>query len=344
MRTLFFLSLFSLTACQDTVENTDSPPLAVRYPTELREHPDEKSRTLSHLPVGTVLTDRGETSRFLAAVFLENSLNREPWLRVQAPGGQTGWVFAGTVEPRLREAEARRRWLHKKRTQALFGAAVSGRLWNWATTPLPATDTAFARHLRTGLRLRDTLDRALAHAVSRDAEQLPADLSWLREPMRYFWIQDRLSLDFRLVAHAAARTSGPQDDQFAAVGLAAFPLDSIESPLPAWVFPLSVEESCSNLGAGQHAILLEKIESALRAGGLFRPELLRMKDQILADILDNSRAYWQPRDKILAELDGILAARFACLTDRDHLALMGRRVMLMWAGANGVRVNVRAGR
>ncbi|MFN0014897.1 MAG: SH3 domain-containing protein [Saprospiraceae bacterium] len=344
MRTLFFLAVCTLTACQNTVENTDSPPLAVRYPTELREHPDEKSRTLSHLPVGTALTDRGETSRFLAAVFLENSLSREPWLRVHTTSGQTGWVFAGTVEPRLRDAEARQRWLHKKRTQAMFGAAASARLWNWATSPHPTTDTAFAGHLRTGLYLRDTLDRALTHAVSRETEQMPADLSWLREPMRYFWIQDRLSLDFRLVAQAAAHTAGQQDDQFAAVGLAAFPLDSIESALPAWVFPLSIEASCSNLGAGLHVAILEKIDSALHLGSLFRPELMRMKDQILADILDNSRTYWQPRNKVLTELDRILATRFACLTDRDRLALTTRRVMLARSGEGGIRVNVRSGR
>ncbi len=189
------------------------------------------------------------------------------------------------------------------------------------------------------------MNQLLARSVSRDAASAPADLSWLREPMRYFFIQPAprpcLYPDYRLVARAATKTRGEHDDRFAGIGLAAYPLDSVESVLPAWVFPLGLEESCSNLGAGQHLNMLRKIEEVLLAGGLFRPEHLRWKDQILADILDNSRSYWQPKEKILAELDQIVEARLGCLSDRDRLALNARRGMFE---ASSVRMDLRSGK
>jgi len=347
MRTLFFLALCAGIACQTTPSSPDLPALTVQVPTELREQPDEKSRELLRLPVGAALLDRGETSRFLATVYLDDILRQEPWLRVQTPKGQVGWVFAGAVRPTDRAAAAELQWTADKRAQALFGSDVAGRLRDWAAQPDAATDSVFAAHLRTGLHLRDTLNRLLAYAVSRDAALAPADLSWLAEPMRYFGLQPypapHLALDYRLVARAAARTAGQQDDLFAQIGLAAFPLDSMESPLPAWVFPLNIDASCSNLGAGHHLELLKKIEQALKNGNLLRSELLYLKDRILADILDQSRAYWQSQEKILAELDQVLSADLACITDRDRLALTARRAMFMALRENGIQANLRAG-
>lgn len=343
-RFIFFACCLFAT-CQPPFSNAEFPPLTVQAPTELREQPDEKSRELLRLSAGATLADRNETSRFLASVYLDDTLLQEPWLRVQTPDGRQGWVFAGAVVPADRSTTDVARWLQGKRAQALFGAAVARQLWDWAETDLPATDTAFANHLRAGLHLRDTLNQLLAHAVSRDAAQVPVDLSWLAAPMRYFWVQrtpvTTLALDYRLAAQAAARTAGRQDDQFSRIGFDAYPLDSIESNLPAWVFPLSVEESCSNLGAGHHLALLKKIEVALQTGAAFRPELLHWKDLILADILDKSRAYWQPRDKILTELDQIFAAGLSCLSDRDRLALEARRAMFV---AGEVQVDLRSGR
>jgi hypothetical protein len=51
--------------------------------------------------------------------------------------------------------------------------------------------------------------------------------------------------------------------------------------------------------------------------------------------------YWQPRDKILTELDQIFAAELSCLSDRDRLALEARRAMFE---AGEVQVDLRSGR
>jgi hypothetical protein len=341
MRTLIFALLLGAVACGSPVR-TD---LVVQFPSELREQPDAGSPVVCALPEGSELMDMHETSRFLTSISLADSLRTEPWLRVQTTDGRSGWVFGGVVAPLNLEPAAARRWFHEKRMQALFGPALSARIWEMAYRKSPATDTAFASRLHEVLLLRDTMNQVLARAVSHDAAAVPANLTWLQEPMQYFFVQHtptpRLFTDFRLIARAAAGTRGEQDDQFARIGFAAYPMDSVESVLPAWVFPLGLEESCSNLGAGFHLDMLTKISAALLAGDLFQPELLRWKDQILADMLDDSRTYWQPKEKILAELDRILAAGLCCLSDRDLLALKARRGMF---SAGRVRMDLRSGK
>lgn len=341
MRTLIFAFLFGVVACGSPVR-TD---LVVQFSTELREQPDAGSPVVCTLPEGSELADLRETSRFLTSVSLVDSLRREPWLRVQTTGGRSGWVFGGVVAPLNLEPAAVRHWFHEKRTQALFGPALSAQIWKQAERKAPASDTIFAAQLREALHLTDTMNRMLARAVSRDAASAAADLTWLQEPMRYFFVQHtpapRLFTDFRLIARAAAGTRGEQDDQFARIGFAAYSLDSVESALPAWVFPLGLEESCSNLGAGFHLKMLTEISAALQTGALFRTELLLWKDQILADMLDDSRTYWQPKGKILAELDQIVAAQLSCLSERDRLALEARRGMF---SAGRVRMDLRSGK
>lgn len=347
MRVFIFLILTTIVACNDSSQQAKSPQLVVQISTELREQPDEKSRERLHLPARTVLLDLGETSRFLASAYLSDTLRHEPWLRVQVPGGASGWVFAAAVRPSGLDAAAERAWVMDKRAQGLFGTPVAEQLRTEAMRPPAETDTTFAQHFRAAKHLSDTLNRLLAYAVRRDAALVPADLSWLADYLPLFRVYSgtdaRLALDFRQVAAVAAHTNGTQDDAFAEIGCAAFPLDSVESVLPAWVFPLSLETSCSNLGAGQHLALLEKLEHALTQGDLFRPELLALKNRILADVLDQTRAYWRPQDQMVSELNAILAAPLTCLSDRDRLALSARLAMFRSPMANGIRVNLRAG-
>jgi len=341
MRTLIFALLLGLVACGSSVR-TD---LVVQFSTELREQPDAGSPVVCPLLAGAELADMHETSRFFASVSLADSLRMEPWLRVQTADGRPGWVFGGVVAPSGLGSVAARQWLLEKRAQTLFGPTLSAQMWEWAGRRAPLTDTAFAGHFRAALHLRDTMNQILARSVSRDAASAAADLTWVQEPMPYFFVQHtpapRLFTDFRLIARAAAGTRGEQDDQLARIGFSAYPLDSVESALPAWVFPLGLEESCSNLGAGFHLKILEEISAALQTGDLFRPELLRWKDQVLADILDDSRTYWQPKGKILAELDQIVATQLGCLSDRDRLALEARRGMFK---AGRVRMDLRSGK
>jgi len=347
---LTFGLLCAVFACENQAKKPQRPKLIVTHPVALREQADEKSPELVQLENATELADLNQVSHFLASVYLDGRLFQEPWLRVETKSGQQGWVFAGAVRPAASTAPQHRDWILEKRFQALFGLQLTQRWQAWTARQEVRSDSAFSLVLREGLYLRDTVNQLMATLATRDPGQSAPDLYWLGESAPYFIIQQiadhstyYLFLDFKVVAEKAAQTSGAQDDQFARVGFLAFPIDSIESPLPAWVFPLSMEESCSNLGAGKHLIVLRAIDQALQTGRFFQPELRALKDWILDDILDKNRTYWQPQEKIVNEMNQIRAAKFTCLNARDRLALEARLAMFEQAEKNNLRLNLRSG-
>ncbi len=325
--------------------------LVVNFPVSLRAAPDEESAEIESLKTGTYLVDLQELSNFISSVYLDDSLYKEPWIRVQTAGKKQGWVFAGALRLPNSNAQTQHEWLLAKRFEACFGKQLTRDWHAWKLQTPVNNDAAFAKILLEGLRLRDTLNQLIAYHVTRDPNQSPPDFFWLGPYSPFFIIQQigdgtgyYLFLDYRQIVRQAAQTTGRQDDLFAQAGVAAFPLDSIESPFPIWVFPLSTEESASNLGAGHHLHCLQAIDKAWQSGPDFHPELRRMTEALLADVLDVSRKYWQPREKILAELEKIRTTKLICLNDRDRLALEERFKMFEWPNANELHVNLRAGK
>ncbi len=350
MGALSFGCLLGLPGCENQVKNAGRPILIVTYPVSLREKADEKSAELEQLEPGVELADLNRVSRFLTSIYLDDRLRQEPWLWVETNSGRQGWVFAGAVLPEGAPPEQEINWIMEKRFEALFGPRLSQRWKTWKARKDIATDSTFAQVLREGKALQDTLNQLMATLATRDPGQTPPDMYWLGETAPFFIIQQIanqssycLFLDYKTVARQAAQTTGDQDDQFAQIGFLAFPLDSIESALPAWVFPLSLEESCSNLGAGKHLEVLLAIEHYLQNGQYFQPELIVLKNEILNDILDKDRTYWQSREKILAELKQIRKAKLNCLTARDQLALEARQAMFESPEKNNLHLNRRAG-
>ncbi|MCB9315878.1 MAG: hypothetical protein H6574_05895 [Lewinellaceae bacterium] len=351
MGALSFTSLLGLFGCKNQAKNSGHPILIVSYPVSLREQADEKSAEIEQLESGDELADLNRTSRFLASIYLDGRLRQEPWLWVETSSGRQGWVFAGAVLPEGTNTDQQLNWVLEKRFQALFGLQLSQRWKAWTSRKdLITTDSAFAQVLREGMALQDTLNQLMATLATRDPGQTPPDMYWLGDSSPYFIIQQipnqnsySLFLDYKAVGKQATQTSGEEDDRFAQIGFLTFPLDSIGSTLPAWVFPLSLEESCSNLGAGMHFNILRAIDQTLQKGKLFAPELMALKNWILDDILDKDRSYWQPQEKILTELGQIRKAKLTCLTARDQLALEARQAMFESPEKNNLHLNRRTG-
>ncbi|MCS7036262.1 MAG: hypothetical protein RMJ33_04995 [Saprospiraceae bacterium] len=319
----------------------DHSDARVTVATHLRQAPDESSTTTQHLPEGAALLDLGEVSPYLSGIYLGDTLLWEPWLRMRTLEGNTGWVFGGFVQLNKASTGETLRWRCEKRLYALFGPIPAQRLMRWAAQPI-TTDTALAHHLREGLALRDTLQTALRYGLRRPTPDAQPDLRWLSPYLRYLRrYRGGIAVDYGLLAREAQQTRGQQDDYFAQSCIEAYPIDSMESPLPAWVFPLSWTESASNLGAGRHQATLDRLDDALQQAPLFQPEWQRLKDLVMSDILDIERSYWQPLPKILAELDALLAQPPNCLTAQERAALALRRQML----AQGLaRTDLRSGR
>lgn len=348
---IFLALLLSIAACRDTQTNPTEPGLLVVYATSLREAPGEKSAELIQLEPGDPLTDLGQVSSFISGIILNDSLRNEPWLQVRTKSGRQGWVFAGALRLASQDIKGFQQWALNKRFTAWFGPTLAQRWESWTQAPPPQNDSAAAIFFRQGLALRDTLNLIISRRVTRDPEQPLPDLFWLGEMSPLFIVQQiaggatyYLFTDYRVLAKIAVHTEGLQDDAFARVCTEVYPSDSIESVLPVWVFPVSAEAGCSNLGGGNHVKTLRSIDAALLAGDLFRPELLDLKDRVLEDISDKNSTYWQPQDKILAEVGKILKSDFKCLDDRDRIALEARQKMFEAYADNAIVLNLRSGK
>lgn len=341
------LIIIGLGACQNEKKAPEQLLVTVDN-IAIRDAPGEKSRELRSLKAGEKLDDTGIVSDFVTPLELKDTLLQAPWIKVQTSDHLTGWVFAGAVRPL---GAAPPDWFLQKQMRCFFGPGLTNRRNNWmAQGAHLESDADFANDYRNALALRDTLMQRLATRAEPNEAGFQPDFFWLKDAMPGFVFQmvaegtqPYLFADYRNLQRKALNTKGEQDDRFVSICLLAFSVDSIESFFPSWTIQTSDYSGSSQLGNGQHRKMLSAIDAALQAGSMFKPELLTFKDLILNDILDKNSSYWQPVEKIKAELDQILAAFPACLSDRDRLALSERRKVFENPEENGIRVNLRAG-
>ncbi|MBC7775727.1 MAG: hypothetical protein H7246_09845, partial [Phycisphaerae bacterium] len=105
----------------------------------------------------------------------------------------------------------------------------------------------------------------------------------------------------------------------------------------------SDSESASQLGTGQHLKMFRQIDLDMESGPLFAPPLESFKERVLEDIFGKNVHYWQPQEKILEELEQILAHPPKCLNARERETLGIRRKMFEDPVGNGIVVNLRSG-
>jgi len=344
MRYLSFLFCFLFALCQN------EPPqnqLLVIFPrTPLREAPGAKSKVLRMLDSGERLTGPDETSRFESAVYFNDRRFQSPWVRVKTRDDRTGWVFCAAVRPASEAPD----WLLQQRLLCYFGEALTVRRNAYVENEAVGDEAALAARYREATALRDTFVYLLSRRAEPDEAGFQPDFSWLSEALPHFVFQalgesgqPYLFADFRYWAQQAGKVEGTEGRAFFNACLAAFAADSIESFFPAWTFQISDREAASRLGTRRHLAMFQAVQSALDAGPLFRPELMRFKESLLEDILDKKTTFWQPKELIVKELDEILAANFPCLDAPDRAALEARAAMFEDPEANGIKVNLRSG-
>lgn len=343
----YLLILFSLGFVFCKNKSTENQ-LIVTFPqTILHEAPGEKSRDIRALKQGDRLTDLSEVSHFETALQLGDKTYQAPWLKVQTSDGAQGWIFAGAVEPALPQAD----WMLQKRMACYFGPGLTARRNDLVNSPgQPGDEAAFANYYRQVISLRDTFTDLLSNRPEPGDADFRPDFSWLSEVMPGFLFQQVaegtqpwLFVAYPYFYEMALKTSGIQDDQWMAVCLTAFPTDSIESFFPVWQFQISDYEAASRLGEGHHLNMLQAIDRAWASGALFRPELMRWKEQILEDILGKNTAFWQSKEKIVNELEKIIATQLVCLTEQDRADLQHRGAMFRDPIVKGIRLNLRSG-
>jgi hypothetical protein len=302
------------------------------------------------VPRGSALRDLGEISHFLTALQFGDSLYQAPWIKVETAEHQTGWVYARAVCP-LRGNPSD--WYLQKNMLCYWGKPFTERRNRLLEMGTQLKDTeGFIRYYRESTTLRDTMMQLLGKRAEQNEVDFKPDFAWLPQVLPGYvfqWVaegtQPFLFADYRYWNRLAASTANdPRDDQFIQLCLRAFPVDSIESFFPGWTIQTEDYSGSSQLGLGVHLKILQLIgQCAKQPGNPFKPELERFKEAVLNDILDKNTTYWQPKEKILQEMQQILALPPQILSDRDKLALRERLPMFAGAPENGLRVNLRTG-
>jgi len=310
----------------------------------LRSEAGIEGDVVAALPAQSLVYDLGEVSSFLTQIQRQGKNYEAPWLKVQTPEGQSGWVFGSPFM--LKTVNVRGDFFLEKRMVAVFGEKV-----------LEAYQT-YERQ-KDSIRQADGFLRAyqsLKQLRSRLLEQLNQEMEKKQD---LFWLSDllpelipqlnpddqspELYLDYRFWLEQARQTNDPADDAFVDICLTAFPDDSIEYRFPAWFLQTSANNGHSLLGRGIHLEMFEKIENLYNISETFKGELALFEEALIEDIILLNTTYWEEKEKVENELKTILNNNYAFLDESNRLALQNRLKAFGQAKELGILFNVKSG-
>lgn len=310
--------------------------------TPLRDAPGENGKVLKELEKGTALRDLEEVSEFMTRLTVQGQPLYEPWLKVEA-GALQGWVYAAAVDF---GSDSTR--LGAKRFQALLGKNRYEQTAQWRQGFENIQNQGqLAESYLKGRTLRDSLVRRLPEG---DGASPPPDLFWIRPLLPAFEPQlvaegtaYYLFSDYRVWLQKAAQTPEREDDAFFQFCTQVFPEDSIEYFYPAWFMQTWDYGGSSLLGRGIHLRLLAEANRICTINTPFRSEILRIKAEIINDMTQEGVEYWEQPEKIIQELDAILAGNFEVLEDADRIALSTKRKHFEEPAAHGIKTGLGSG-
>ncbi len=366
--------LFMLSACGDEskVSDANSPETTSSIPTDqpvtktkqskmtigldqlrLRSTPGEKGEEIGHLKKGTVVYETGEVSDFTSQIKLRGIWFDEPWIKIKTDEGLEGWVYGGAVIFDMDSPSAISNKLLDLRLRSFFGNQLTDQMHSYRKAYYSAKNSQdFSNVFKKGEQLRDTLVTILEDKIdvmSMDYEQLP-DLFWVEEALPgyetalvaegtiYYLLQD-----FKAFQKIANKTEGKEDDDFVNLNLKVHASDSVEYFFPAWVLQTWDYGGHSKLGQEIHLDILKEADKNLTKSDLFLAHIMKIKDQIVYDIVSEEVTYWEPIDNIKKELDDIIKSNLGILTSDDKIALETRRTMFDNFKANAIEVNHKSG-
>jgi hypothetical protein len=313
----------------------------------LLDKPGEEGNVIVQLPFKTEVTYLNEISDFTTELTLKNIAFNDPWLKVRLADGQEGWVYAGGVKfdtkgkgKKLAQAVINKRLAH-------FFGMRNGQMIEKYQQLFENAETAleFAEMYHLAAALKDSLNIAFNKIDVSANHEIP-DLFWIEEPLPAILPMNidsgaafHLFFDYRIFAAKAATTIGEEDDEFIQLFTLIY-TDSIEYLYPSWHLQTWEFGGNSLFGENKHIQILEQMDKISRQGELFAPFVQKIKIELLNDIIAANH-YWQPKEKLIAELKKIIAADFKCLSDHDKIALEERMKMFESPKAYQIFVNQR---
>ena len=365
---LFALTFLFLFSCKNEPSTSSSPTensksiTTTLQPIEmlvyldnlrLRDAAGEKANEIARLPENTKVFYSGELSNFTTKIKLRGMPYDEPWLKIKTEQGMEGWIYAGGVKPATNDSSEAIRIIEKMRLHSFFGKELGTEIEvsNNALTEAPDSKT-FAKAYEKCIVLRDSFAFDLGDKIPIDDPYKLPSMSWLENAMQGFTTslvaegtQFYLFANYKLLSEMANKTIDNEDNEFIKLQMSIYHLDSIEHFYPVWFMQTWDYGGHSLLGEGHHFQILKKVNELLEKKSPFKKSLEETKKEILDDIFDTEKyvTYWYKKEKILSEIDQIIAANFVSLSQQDVIALKTRRKMFAQHKANDIKINQRSG-
>jgi hypothetical protein len=292
---------------------------------------------------GDTLLFANQISENTLSMRLEGVQYDEPWLRVWLPArpneeSRIGWVYGGSVQfidlhnEQIRELVVDRRirsvlgekWLnpihaYRKGVQQIQTAVAFEMMWARSENLRDSLQNIINAITTQQIRNNDTIPNFFWLNDVLDNSFL---LHWIAEKQQYY-----LWRDLRYWQQKTLFTAEDSDDDFIRTQLMAYQQDSIEFLVPDWCLYLD-NNIYSMLGSGIHLGVLDSIEISLGRDTLFRTYYLGLKDEVVADIVNNPY-FWRAAIDAQTEIDTILSRPHSLTLSRsDRIALQARHTQL----------------
>lgn len=352
VRSLLCLVCLNFLACtsKQAVFPADPSQIMVFKPgLRLFSTPGSQGKALRKLKPGELLQDLGEVSPFLTPLSLNGQGYTEPWLKVRTHKGEIGWVYGAVLYNRQEQAAQQ---VLPKRLAALFGSSLAQKIDTYSSNfEVAQTDVALAQAYHQFREVLDSLALHTSFALAVDPTYTLPNLTWLpqvlpgvvpqmnpRGDTYYFFTH------FGDYKRKALQTKGQSDDDFFDWCIQQFPSDSIEYLYPHYIIETDRELTHSLLGRGLHFQALQQLDALYRRKTAFDHDLIGYKNRCIDDITASRAAFWETREKIIAELTQICRSDLVVLTKADKIALETRLQQLQKPETYGLRTDVQAGR
>jgi hypothetical protein len=316
----------------------------------LRDKAGQDGQVLTTLKKGTRLSDLGKASEFNTEVVLRGIPYNEPWVYVETPDSLRGWVFAGGLNFDMDYPSSLSLQLLRQRLETIFGKQLTTSIDRYRLLYQSSKRSRdFARTLRTGTLLRDSLVEILEKKFDLSNFELPPNLEWLEEAFPGYsaqlvaeGTQYYLFKNFKVMHDKVQATEGYEDDEYMELCFQVYQQDSIENFYPTWFMQTWDYGGHSLLGRGIHKRILEEIEEILDNTDLFEPEILQIKAKLLQDILNPENTYWENSEKIVQEINDILSPNFTILSEEETASLRARMAMFESPFDHGIKLDVKS--
>jgi len=315
----------------------------------LRKGPTVEDEEVMRIPENIVVKFKGETSKNFTKIKLRGVQMNAPWLKVTLKNNQEGWLYAGGVKPKTNNTSEATSILDGIYLNSFFEKKLVDRIksfssdWNNAKT-----SDQLAKAYMEGEKIQELINKSLQSKVDIDDPGNLLDMTWLERAMVGFTnslvaeaTEFYLFKDFKKMNEQAIQTKGEEDDYFFDLQFKANNLDSIEYFFKSWFLQTWDYGGHSLLGQSIHYEILTDMDDQLKNSKIFEQPILKLKEELMDDILNTELSYWEPQEDIVQEMTAIVSRDFDFLTKEDKIALKSRLEMFKNFEANKIELNNR---